>query len=384
MSQELTPSMSRRTFGLTAVGLSSAFFLAACGSNSSSGSGGSGGTASGGSGGAASGGSGGTVAYANKGMNYFFFVIQNEAIKRKSKALGYEFQTTDAKFDSSTQYNDLNSFVIQKPKLLISDPIDSEGLAPLVDRARNMKIPIGIIDTPLTKGEVDFTVAFDNFKGGEMAAQKIIDVLKKRHGQPKGKVLNGYGALSSSAWRARKEGFEAVLAKYPDVQLLSRPTDGDEAKARSIAQATLSEHPDLDAAHAPSDSITRGIITTLRAKNLALPKDDPKHIILTSIDGEPQSLGWINEGILDAEVSQDPVAYGEICVEMLSKYTAEGKDVPIGDYENKDYYWEKAPVTKTANGPSCVIPPYYIDESNVSDPRQWGNVVTKKWGLTQS
>ena len=368
MSEKNMPAMSRRTFGLGALGLSSSLFLAGCGDDALSGSGGS----------------GGTVAYANKGMNYFFFVVQSEAIKRKSKALGYKFQTTDAKFDSSSQYDDLNSFVIQKPKLLISDPIDSEGLAPLLLKARNMKIPVGIIDTPVTKGEVDFTVAFDNYKGGEMAAQKIVDVLQKRYGQPKGKVLNGYGALSSSAWRARKEGFEAVLKEYPNIQLISRPTDGDEAKARSIAQATLAEHPDLDAAHAPSDSITRGIITTLRARNLALPKADPKHVILTSIDGEPQSLGWIDEGILDAEVSQDPVAYGEICVEMLSKYTAKGKPVPIGDYENKDYFWEKAPVTKTENGPSCVIPPYYIDETNVKDPRQWGNVVIKDWGMKQS
>ncbi len=311
-------------------------------------------------------------------MNYFFFVVQNEAIKRRSKSLGYKFQTTDAKFDSSAQYDDMNSFVIQKPALLISDPIDSEGLAPLLQKAANMKVPVGVIDTPVTKGEVDFTVAFDNYKGGEMAAQKIVDLLRKRHGQPEGKMLNGYGALSSSAWRARKEGFEAVLKKHAGIELISRPTDGDEAKARAIAQATLSEHPDLEAAHAPSDSITRGIITTLRGKGLALPKDDPKHVILTSIDGEPQSLRWISEGILDAEVSQDPVAYGEICVDMLSKYTAKGKDVPIGDYENKDYYWEKAPVSETENGPSCVIPPYYIDDSNVDDPRQWGNVVTKK------
>ena len=377
MSDTSTPDqphsmLSRRTFGLGALGLGavSAFGLSGCGS---SGGGGGGGAAG-----------GGMSAYANKGMNYFFFVIQNEAIKRKSTELGYKFQTTDAKFDSSSQYSDINSFIIQKPALLIADPIDSEGLAPLMAKARNMKIPTGIIDTPLTKGEVDFTIAFDNYKGGEMAAQKIVDLLQKRYGKPRGLVLNGYGALSSSAWRGRKEGFEAVMKKYPDVKVLSRPTEGDETKARSIAQATLNENPDLDAAHAPSDSITRGIITTLRSAGRALPADDPKHVILTSIDGEPQSLGWINEGILDAEVSQDPVAYGEICVEMLHKYTANGKAVPIGDYTNKAYYWETAPVEKSDVGPNCVIPPYYIDSKNVTDPRQWGNVVTKKWGMKQS
>jgi simple sugar transport system substrate-binding protein len=358
---------SRRVFGVGVGALAlTAAGLAGCGTNS---------------GGA--GGSGGTVAYANKGMDYFFFVIQNEAIKRKAKELGYGFKATDAKQVSSVQFDNWNSLLISKPRMLIADPIDSEGLAPLAQKAAGQKVPVGIVDTPLTKGVADFTISFDNRKGGEMAAEKIVELLKKRYGTEKGKVLNGYGALSSSAWRARKEGFDAVMKKYPGITVISRPTDGSESTARSVAGATLSEFPDLDAAHAPSDSITRGIITALRAKNLALKQSSPKHVILTSIDGEPQSIGWIKEGILDAEVSQDPVAYGEICVAMLHKYSVNGKDVPIEEYKNKSYYWEAAPIIKTPQGPTCVIPPFYIDDKNFDDPRHWGNVVTQKWGMKQ-
>lgn len=360
--------MSRRTFGLGALGLGAA--LAGCGRSTSAGP-------------AAGGGTGGTGAYANKGMNYFFFVVQSEAVKRKSEELGYTFKTTDAKFDSSAQFDQWNSLLIAKPAFLIVDPIDSEGLAPLAQKARTQKVPVGIIDTPITKGEVDFTIAFDNKRGGEMAAEKIVELLRKKYGSEKGIVLNGYGALSSSAWRARKEGFEGVLGKYPDIKLISRPTEGDEATAVSVAGATLAEFPDLDAAHAPSDSITRGIITALRSKDKALDKNDPKHVFLTSIDGEPQSLQWIKDGLLDAEVSQDPVAYGEVCVEMLSKYTAKGAAIPGAEYANSAYYWEKAPIVSGPQGPSCVVPPFFIDESNVDDPRQWGNVVVQKWGLKQ-
>jgi ABC-type sugar transport system substrate-binding protein len=358
-------TLSRRALCVGALGLTAGAALAACSSGAGGGSG------------------GGSVAFCNKGMNYFFFVVQNEAIKRKSAELGFDYKTTDAKSDSSAQYNDWNSLLIAKPKFLIADPIDSEGLAPLAQKAKSQKVPVGIVDTPLTAGVADFTIAFDNYKGGQMAAQKIVDLLKQKYGTEKGTVLNGYGALSSSAWRARKDGFEAVMRNYPSIKLLSRPTEGDETTALSVANSTLSEFPDLDAAHAPSDSITRGIVTALKSKGRAVQKGDDKHVILTSIDGEPQSLQWIKDGILDAEVSQDPVAYGEICVEMLQKYALAGKDVPLGDYENKQYYWEKAPVTKTAQGPSCVVPPYYIDEKNADDPRQWGNVVIQKWGLKQ-
>jgi simple sugar transport system substrate-binding protein len=371
----LTPSrFGRRSFGLGALGLASATLLPGCGSSGSPA----------GEGGASGAAKGGLAAYANKGMDFFFFVVQSEAVKRASEKLGYTFQTTNAEQDSSVQYNQWNSLLIQKPAFLVSDPIDSEGLAPLAERARTQKVPVGIIDTPLTAGTVDFTIAFDNKLGGQMAAQRTVELLKKRYGgTAKGTVLNGYGALSSVAWRLRKEGFEEELAKYPEIKVLSRPTDGAETKARAVAEATLAEFPDLDAAHAPSDSITRGIITSLRGKGKAKPIDDEDHVILTSIDGEPQSLGWTREGILDAEVSQDPVAYAQICVEMLTKYSAAGQPIPLGDYENKDYFWEKAPIQDSPTGPSCVIPPYFIDSDNVDDPRQWGNVVTKDWGLSQ-
>lgn len=371
MSRSTTPLLvpSRRQFMAGGLGIAALGLLGACDQSGP---------------GASSGGKK-TVSYVNKGMDFFFFVVQSEAVKRAGRKLGYTFQSTDAKQDASAQYNNWNSALLQRPAMIISDPVDSEGLAPMTNKSKQQKVPVGIIDTPLTKGETDFTVSFDNRKGGEMAGEKVAALLKKKyHGQVKGTVLNAYGALSSVAWRERKEGFEAVLKKYPDVKVLSRPTDGEETKARDVAAATLSEYPDLDAAHAPSDSITRGMVTSMKNAGKAKPIGDDHHIILVSIDGEPQSLQWARDKILDAEVSQDPVAYGQICVEMLHKYPANGKEVPLQEYSNKDYYWEKAPIVKGATGPTMIIPPYYIDGSNVDDPRQWGNVVIKDWGMSQS
>jgi len=370
-------NISRRQFTTGALGIGALGALSACGNSSPST-----GAASAPQG--SNNGGSRTCDYANKGMDFFFFVAQSESIKRATEALGLDFQTSDAKQDASAQFNNWNSALLQNPRWIISDPIDSEALAPLTQRAKNQHTPVGIIDTPLTAGVADFTIAFDNRRGGEMAAEKIVELLKKKYGAPRGRVLNCYGALSSFAWRLRKEGFEAVLAKYPGIQLISRPTEGAETTARAVAASTLSQYPDLDAAHAPSDSITRGILTSLKGAGKAIPAGQANHVILTSIDGEPQSLDWARQGLLDAEVSQDPVAYGQICVEMLEKYSGKGKPVPLNPYVNKKYFWETAPVVQGPVGPNCIIPPYYIDATNVEDPRQWGNVVTKQWGMKQT
>jgi simple sugar transport system substrate-binding protein len=368
-------NMSRRTFGMGALGAAGLALLSACGQD--------GGSPAGGSSGSGSGSGGGTAAYANKGMDFFFFVMLAEAIKRKSEELGYKYSTTDAKQDSSQQFNQAKTLLVQKPSLLIVDTVDSGAWAPIAQQTKSGKIPFGAVDSLVTDGEIDFQVAFDNSMAGTMAAQKTVELLKAKYGSEKGSVFNGYGALSSAAWNARKIAFEAELAKYPNIQLISRPTEGSETNARQVAGATLSEFPELDAIHGPSDSITRGFITAMETAGRLKKVGEEGHIIVTTIDGEPQALQWFRDGTVDAPVSQDPVAYGEICVDMLSTYTAKGQPIPLGAYENKDYFWEKSTIESTPNGPVMTIPPYVIDKSNVDDPRQWANVVTQKWGLTQ-
>jgi simple sugar transport system substrate-binding protein len=352
--------------GGAAVALGFAPALAACGAGGSSG--GSGGS---------------TASYVNKNLNFFFYTVLVETLERAYKDAGYTFETTDAKGDAGIQFNQWKSALLKKPAFVIANPIDSENLVPLTEQSKAKGVPVGIIDVPLTGGSADFTIAFDNRRGGEMAAEKTVELLIAKYGRAEGTVLNVYGSLSASVWRDRKEGFESVLKKHPDIQVISRPTDTLQEKARAVAGATLSEYPKLDAAHAPTDSLTQAMLPAFKSAGRLAPVGDDKHIILTSIDGNPSALSWVADGTLDASVSQDPVAYGQICVEMLDKYSVKGKAIPMGDYTNDKYVWKTAPVVKSDAGPRMVLPPYFIDKTNASDKRQWANVVTS-WGLKEN
>lgn len=366
MNENLKVSRRGFTLGVAGVlGTAGAFALTSCASPG---------------GGAAAGGAG---AFANKGMDFFFFIIQSEAIQRRTEELEFSFTTTDAKHDSSQQFNDAKTMLVQKPAFLISDPVDSDAWGPIIEQANRDGIPFGIVDTPITTGSADFQVAFDNYAAGKMAADETVKALEEKYGEPKGKVLNCYGALSSSAWNARKIGFEEGFADYPNIEVIERPTEGAETTARQVTSSALSEFPDIDAMHAPSDSITRGMITAVEAAGRLEQRGEEGHIVITTIDGEPQALKWYREGTIDAIISQDPIAYGEICVDMLTEFTAEGKDIPLGEYVNEKYYWETAVVEETENGPMMTIPPYVIAEDNVDDPRQWANVVEQEWGIEQ-
>ncbi|MBB2972778.1 sugar ABC transporter substrate-binding protein [Mesorhizobium sp. RMAD-H1] len=319
--------------------------------------------------------------FSNKSLDYYFFVIEEEAVKRSVEGRKWAFQATNANFDNTKQLEQWQSLMLSQPAGIISDPIDSQAIVSAIRRYNRQKIPVAIIDTPADGGDVAITVSFDNYEGGVMAARQIIDRLTKKHGSPRGKVLNCYGALASVAWRQRKEGMDAEFAKHPDITYISRPTEGQLEQMLSVTLATLSEHPDLDAVHAPSDSPARGIATALQQKNRWKKAGEEGHVIFVTIDGEPVALKWIQEGFMDACVSQDPIAYGEIAVEMLAEHSMKGQEVPLGTYENKKYFWEKGQIVTGHTGPTLIIPPFVINGDNAADQRHWGHVAEKDWGV---
>lgn len=320
--------------------------------------------------------------YSNKSLDYYFFVIQEEAVKRAVEANSWEFQATNANFDNTQQIAHWDSLLLRSPSAIVCDPIDSQAINSAIKRYNQRNIPVGIIDTPAAPGsDVAITVSFDNFIGGQTAAREIIKRLEAKYGEPRGTVLNCFGALQSVAWRLRKEGMDAEFAKYPNINYLARPTEGALDQMLSVTLSTLSEFPDLDAVHAPSDSPSRGIVTALKQKDRWKKIGEDGHVIFVNIDGEPVALNWIKEGYMDACVSQDPIAYGEIAVEMLQNYAMKGEAVPLGIYENSKYFWEKAEIVAGDNGPTMIIPPFIIDPSNADDKRHWGYVSETEWGI---
>lgn len=321
------------------------------------------------------------IPFSNKSLSYYFFVIEQEAVRRAVEAHHWEFQATNANFSNSDQLQQWQSLMLKEPSAIVSDPIDSQAIVSVIQRYNMRKIPVAIIDTPAEGGDVAITISFDNRLGGVMAAQQIISRLTKKYGSPKGIVLNCYGALASVAWRERKEGMDAEFAKYPDIKYLDRPANGELDQEQSVTLSTLSEYPNLDAVTSPSDSPSRGAATALKQKGRWKKVGEEGHIIFVNIDGSPNGLQWIREGYMDADISQDPIAYGEIAVEMLAKHSLKGQAVPLGVYENNRYYWEKGNIVQGVSGPTLILPPYVIDSTNVDDPRHWGNIAANQWKI---
>lgn len=322
------------------------------------------------------------IAFAHKSLNYYAFVAMQEGMKRACEDRGWKFESAISNFDSAVQTNQIINYISKKPDAIITDPIDSEGIIDAQDKAVEEGIPVAVIDTPTTGGTVAITVAFDNYLAGQMAAREIVKRLEEKYGEPKGTVLNAYGAMSSWAWRLRKEGMDDEMKKYSNINYLTVPAQGDMKKTKDALNNAIAQHKVIDAVHAPSDNPALGLVEALKEQKMWKKVGEEGHVIIVTIDAEPVALQGIEDGYYDATVCQDCACYGEIPIELLEKYTFQGKDVPSsGTYKNDDYYWEEAPFEESPSGPYLRIPPYVIDSSNYDDPRHWGNVAWEKWGL---
>lgn len=321
------------------------------------------------------------VAYANKGLDYYFWTVCQVAAQKECEDRGWKFESSDAKLDAAKQFDQFVNFINKKPNAIISDPIDSEGLIVAADQAVAAGIPVAIVDTPLTGGDIAVTVAFDNYDAGTLAAKAIVKALEARYGEPKGTVVNCYGAMSSFAWRLRKEGMDAVFAEYPNVNYIAIPCEGEIGKTQDAVLNQYATGTDIDALHTPSDNPGMGLVSALKMQGKWTKRDDPDHVIIVTIDGEPIANKFIEEGYYDYCIAQDGYSYSAIAVEMLEKYSFTGKEVPLGPYSNDKYYWENCEIIDSDAGPYVKVPAYEINPDNCTDPRHWGIVAEQELNL---
>lgn len=321
------------------------------------------------------------IAFAHKSFNSYFYTIMNEAVKKAVEERGWVFESSVADYDPMRQNQQIVNFIKQSPDAIITTAIDSISIEEVIHRGNDAGIPMCTIDTNAVGGKLAIDVSFDNYKAGQMAAESIVEQLIKKYGTAKGTVFNAYGELSSNAWRLRKEGFESVISRYPNINYLPKATEGRPELVKEELLKAFESGITIDAVHASSEHPGRGLVEALQESNHWVPFWEDGHVILVTIDAEPYFVDLINKGYADCAVAQDVIAYGNITVDLLASYVLAGKEIPEGEYYSEDTYWQVCDISIKDNQAKVTIPPYIINADNSNDERQWAYIAEKLWGF---
>jgi len=286
---------------------------------------------------------------------------------------GFDYITTNAERDALQQMNQIDLLIESGVDAIIMVPEDAAILSESVKKLNELGIPVMCQDRSVLEGELLVTVYADNYYAGKQAAEFMVNLLELRYGMPQGLVLELQGSLGTDVARMRGEGFNDVMDQYPDITVLSRPTEWMPETGARVTEDILTAHPELDGIYCHSDFTLTGVIAALDRLGRLELVGHPEHIYTVSIDATSQALEWIRERKHDASISQPFVDYGNLAMEMFAEYYLEGKEIPVGEEIVQPALWSPAVIADSPTGPVVELRTTPVSIHNVDDPRLWAN-----------
>lgn len=168
--------------------------------------------------------------------------------------------------DRTDQIKLVQNAVAAKVDGLVLAPLDAKALVGPVEKAIEAGIPVVIIDSGLASSKIASYVATDNYRGGVLAAERLVGLLKGE-----GRIIMMPYAVGSESTEQRERGFTDTIAKYPKITYLSRDqyAGATSDSAQKTAQSLITRYRDqVDGVFCPNESSTSGMLRVLRDAGL--------------------------------------------------------------------------------------------------------------------
>jgi ribose transport system substrate-binding protein len=205
---------------------------------------------------------------------------------------------SDAQQDNSKQVAQVETFIRQKPDLLIVAPNERAALTAVMGQAMEAHIPTICLERDILQPNYTTYVHSDNLAIGRLAGGYIVDALKRKYGAPKGNIVAMRGLLGVEGEINRDKGAREIFAKFPDIKTVADPVaDWIQAKAKDRMTEVLRAQPKIDVVYGHNDPMAIGAY--LAAKELGREKE----MIFVGVDGLGGPAGGIKkvmDGVLAA------------------------------------------------------------------------------------
>ena len=268
--------------------------------------------------------------FSNAGLQGTWNKLGHDAVMLWGKLLDVDVVWVDGEFNGQKQRDkielmvddDWDFFAVQAHQVGILE----EPLKRLADR----NIPVISMDTliveksRLRQAGVWFYIAPDHVAMAEQSTQYMIDKIGGR-----GNVIHIGGQSEHSGAKDRKQGFENVIGKYPDVKVLGggvRWCDWKTEKARDTFDALL-EQSDRPVAGAffHNDDMAMACVPALQGT-------PHENMVMTAVDGQTTGLSGVRDGHLGA-TSVNPTCmihgYSMILGQFIVRNREKIDDVPL-------------------------------------------------------
>jgi len=216
--------------------------------------------------------------------------------------------------DRDQQIQVIENFMTRRVSGIALAPLDSQAMVAPVLNAQRAKVPVLIFDSGLNTDKYVSFVATDNHKGGELAAERMGELLGG-----KGNVLLLRYAVGSASTEAREAGFlETLAAKFPNIKIVSSDQYAGPTRetAYQASQNLLNRFGrEVNGIFTVNENSTVGMTKALKDIGKAAGQ-----VKMLGFDSGEQSVADMKKGDVQGLVVQDPMRMGYLSVTTMVKH----------------------------------------------------------------
>jgi ribose transport system substrate-binding protein len=238
-----------------------------------------------------------TVAFVPVAMNFDLTEGWFAGLKKELEPYGVKFELRDPNWNTNAGAQAVTSLISEKPTVMVVHNPDVQTYAKLLQRAEKA----GIYVIQINMGSAYRSTAFVGANWIEIGEKDTEAVVNACNGKSN-KIAIVQGALSAAASAYTLRGVENVLAKHPEIKVVSsQAADWDAAKAKAITQTVLKQNPDLCGIVGFWDGMDIGTGAAVKEAGLT-----GKVFVATSGGGERKgACDQVKAGAFDLDLSYD-------------------------------------------------------------------------------
>jgi len=185
-----------------------------------------------------------TVAFVPTSLGYDLTDGWNTMVRQQLEPLGVKFIVRDPNWSTDAGAQAITSLISEKPDVLMVQNPDIQSYARLLKRAEDAGIRVVQVNMRSSATTSAF-VGADWVGIGESMAKAVVESCGKGTGKS-GKISIVQGVLTAAASTYQMKGIQNVLARNPDIKVISnQAADWDASKARAVTDTALKQNPDL-------------------------------------------------------------------------------------------------------------------------------------------
>ena len=264
------------------------------------------------------------------------------------KALAADGFKADVQYAAATntvpdQQNQISGMITKGDKALIIAAQDGAQLGTQVKQAKAAGIPVIAWDRNITgTANVDYYVAFNNYKVGQLQGQALLDGMKARKASGPYDVELFAGASTDANAPVFFDGAMSVLQPKIDdgtLKVLSGQTtfakvntpgwlaQNAQTRMSNLLQSTYSGSQELDGVLSPNDTLGRAIIQAVQQDGKTVP-------IVTGQDSETASIPLIMNGTQYSTIYKNTNEEANAAVKLVQDLSKGNKPATVNDKKN--------------------------------------------------